>query len=267
MTSRDADTMADLICSLLLVGAVAVVAACYAFRVAFVGAAHFDRVEREGRSLLVGKATMEMGYWALQPLGRSCVAAGITANMISWSALALAFGAGFAVAGGRMGLAAVLASVSSLCDVLDGLVARRSRAVSGAGSVLDSSIDRYAEFFFLGGLAVHYRAELGPLLLALAALAGSFMVSYATAKAEALRVAAPRGAMRRLERAVCLSAGAALTPLAAMIFPRSTVLGLREVPMLVALAAVAVLSNASAVRRLWSVAHAAPAASGAGDGR
>ena len=252
--------MADLICSLLLVTAVGVLAAGYWLRVASQGAPHFERVEREGKSALIGKAAMEAGYWALQPLGRSCVSVGITANMITWTALGLAGLAGVALASGRLGLAAVLSAASSLCDVLDGLVARATRSASGAGGVLDSSIDRYAEFFFLGGIAVHYRMMLAPLLLALSALAGSFMVSYATAKAEALRLAVPRGAMRRLERAVLLAAGAGLTPLCAAIVPGLEVFGLREVPMLLALAAVALGANASAIGRLRNLARSAAGA-------
>ena len=52
--------------------------------------------------------------------------------------------------------------------------------------MLDAAVDRYVELFFLAGLAFHFRAHRGCLLLVLAAIGGSFMVSYATAKAEAL---------------------------------------------------------------------------------
>ena len=88
--------------------------------------------------------------------------------------------------------------------------------------------------------------------------AGSFMVSYATAKAEAMQVSAPRGSMRRVERAAVLATGAALALLAAMA-PRVAILGLTEVPVITALVIVAVVANASAVRRLRRVAEAAQA--------
>ena len=59
--------------------------------------------------------------------------------------------------------------------------------VSVGGALLDASGDRYQEFFFLGGLAMFFRGSPPALMATLAALAGSFMVSYSSAKAEALR--------------------------------------------------------------------------------
>jgi CDP-diacylglycerol--glycerol-3-phosphate 3-phosphatidyltransferase len=84
------------------------------------------------------------------------------------------------------------------------------------------------------------------------------MVSYGSAKAEALGVAAPRGAMRRAERAAWLCGGALLSPLAAAV-GQSAGIGpwIGEAPMLCALTMVGLVSNVSAVRRLAAVARAA----------
>jgi hypothetical protein len=57
--------------------------------------------------------------------------------------------------------------------------------------------------------ALHSTAYFEETLIALGAIAGSFMVSYSTAKAEALSVEAPRGSMRRSERARCGKNGGA----------------------------------------------------------
>jgi putative flippase GtrA len=81
------------------------------------------------------------------------------------------------------------------------------------------------------------------------------MTSYATAKAEALRVDIPRGAMRRPERALYLTLGVALTPIA------SALAGARgpwvaHAPMLAALLVVAVVANASAAHRLRALLRA-----------
>src|SRR5262249_51600450 len=150
-----------------------------------------ERLDHEG-SVLLGKGTMEMAYWALQPLGRLCARLGIRANMVSWSALALGAFAGVAVAAGDLGVGALLAALSGGCDALDGIVARATGSASRAGEVLDAALDRYAELCFMGGLCVHYRGEPVMLSIGLAALGGAFMVSYATAKAEALGVRVPR---------------------------------------------------------------------------
>ena len=91
------------------------------------------------------------------------------------------------------------------------------------------------------------------------------MVSYTTAKAEAMGVAPPRGAMRRAERAVYLMVGAALTPVASALFADSPSLALRELPIILALTIVAVVANISAVQRLAAIAAALRARDGGRD--
>jgi CDP-diacylglycerol--glycerol-3-phosphate 3-phosphatidyltransferase len=229
----------------------------------------YARVARDGGSVLLGARAMNAGYWALQPLGRACVRVGISANDVTLASLALSFVAGVLLATGHFGLAALVTALASLGDALDGLVARASGTASNAGEVLDAAVDRYAELFFLGGLAVHYRDSVAALVLVLAAILGSFMVSYSTAKAEALGVEPPRGAMRRAERATYLAIGAVLVPVAAAAFDAlapsaSSAWPLaREAPMLAALALVAVVGNVSAVRRLRAVARAVSIGDGA----
>ena len=81
------------------------------------------------------------------------------------------------------------------------------------------------------------------------------MVSYSTAKAEALRVEPPKGNMRRPERAVYLITGAVLSPVTIPWWEQ-----IREFPvpvghpMIIALSLVAVLANVSAVERFWIIA-------------
>jgi CDP-diacylglycerol---glycerol-3-phosphate 3-phosphatidyltransferase len=150
---------------------------------------------------------------------------------------------------------------ASLGDALDGLVARRTGSASVAGALLDASIDRYEEFFFLGGIAVYFHDSTWALLLTLFALSGSFMVSYGSAKAEALGVPVPAGAMRRTERAVCLCLGVALTPVLLWAAPGSSLPPwAMHAPLFAALAVVAVVANISAVRRLRFLAVGAVAA-------
>ena len=98
------------------------------------------------------------------------------------------------------------------------MIARRTGVSSDAGEVFDAAVDRFGEFFLMGGLLIYYRDRGACMLLALAATVGAFMVSYSTAKAEALGVPPPRGAMRRSERAVYLMAAAGLTSITKVIF-------------------------------------------------
>jgi CDP-diacylglycerol--glycerol-3-phosphate 3-phosphatidyltransferase len=181
---------------------------------------------------------------------------GATANAVTVGSVVLAAAGGVLLAFGHLGWAAVLMVAASLGDALDGLVARRTGTASVGGALLDASVDRYEEFFFLAGLSVYLHQVVWALLIALAALAGSFMVSYGSAKAEALGVPVPPGAMRRVERAVVLCAGVAT---AAVVGVVSRTAGMPSwatlVPLCGSLGVVALVSNVSAIRRLRSLAR------------
>lgn len=106
-------------------------------------------------------------------------------------------------------------SITALFDVLDGTVARRSNLSSTFGAFLDSTLDRLADGFVLGGLAVFY-ATSGlhhsvPLMItALLGLLGAFLTSYTRARAEALGLDAKVGMLQRPERVVLMAAPQAL---------------------------------------------------------
>ena len=94
--------------------------------------------------------------------------------------------AGLAFARGRLVLAGVFLILAGVSDMLDGSLARASGEASPFGSYIDSVADRFTEVLIFTGIAWHMRGKT-ELLVVLAALAGSFLVSYAKARAEALR--------------------------------------------------------------------------------
>jgi CDP-diacylglycerol--glycerol-3-phosphate 3-phosphatidyltransferase len=197
----------------------------------------------------------------LDQVAAGVVALGISANTVTSLCIALGAGAGVLLAFDQFALATVLMVIASLGDAVDGLVARRSGTASVGGALLDASGDRYQEFFFLGGLAVFFRESPFALVATLAALAGSFMVSYSSAKAEGLGVPVPGGIMRRAERAICLCLATAVTafwePWAANN-GRTPWVG--ALPILLAVCLIAVAANISAVRRMRLLARgSAPA--------
>jgi phosphatidylglycerophosphate synthase len=237
----------------LCLGALAV----FAVRVVLRGNVRYDRVNAVGGSALLSKRLVEMGYWALLPLARFCHARRITPDHITWASLALGVGAGVALAFGLLGLGGMLALFSGLGDVLDGQVARLGAGGSNAGEILDASVDRYMEFAFMGGAAIFYRGHALFIAVALLALLAAFMVSYSTAKAEAMGVEPPRGAMRRHERSVYLISGAVLSSIfSPFLEPFAPWPALHAPLFLTALAIVGVAGNLSAVRRLVLTARA-----------
>ncbi|HEY6996595.1 MAG TPA: CDP-alcohol phosphatidyltransferase family protein [Candidatus Binatia bacterium] len=224
----------------------------YGVRVLVKGRARFDRIDRQGGSRLLSKGAMEIGYWIISPVARALASLHVSPNQVSWLSFGFGALAGLFLARGHFGFGAMCATICGLLDSVDGMVARLSGVASDAGEVLDAAIDRYVEFFFLAGLAIYYREQPALQLLALMALLGSFMVSYSTTKAEALRIEPPSGLMRRPERAVYLTAGAALSGPSIAWFESTPV----AYPMVLALAMVAVLANFSAIERFWLIAKA-----------
>jgi len=253
----------DLACSFTVLLFAAMVAVAFAF--AAITHARRAALEAQHRSITLPRIASIMTHWALDPLVRALIAADVSANTITGASLVAGLVAGLALAAGHFGVAAALLVAASLGDALDGLVARGGHSESPAGALFDASVDRYGEFFSLGGLAIYFR-ESGPLLaLVLSALMGSFMVSYGSAKAEALRVPVPPGAMRRAERATCLCLGTTLVPIAGAISTACDApTWLEYAPLVLALVLIGGAANVSAVRRIRAIAaRVSPAADAA----
>jgi phosphatidylglycerophosphate synthase len=238
----------DLYVTLAIGALVAVLSVAYAARVARAGRAQHPRVDAEGESALLAKGVMEMMCWWAQPVVSACAALHVSPNAVTLASLGFGLAAGAAFAAGSFGLGAALAIAAAAGDAVDGLLARRLHVASEGGEVLDAAVDRYVDFALLGGIAVHLRAHAGRLVLALLAILASFMISYSSAKAEALRADVPRGSLRRVERVVLVVVAAALVPAARWLSAAWA-----DAPLLVALGVLAVFGNLSAVHRLGSL--------------
>jgi CDP-diacylglycerol--glycerol-3-phosphate 3-phosphatidyltransferase len=111
-------------------------------------------------------------------------------------------------------LAAVTFVIGSILDILDGALARAGGKTTPFGAFLDSTTDRVSEGFVLGAIALVFfqRGEIVPLAFAIAGIAGSFLVSYTRARAEALGLRGDVGLGSRAERVVIITAGLVLAP-------------------------------------------------------
>jgi CDP-diacylglycerol--glycerol-3-phosphate 3-phosphatidyltransferase len=122
---------------------------------------------------------------------------------------------------GFYSIGAALFVVGSVLDILDGALARSRGTNSPFGAFLDSTVDRVGEGFMLGavGLVLMRHEQIWGVALAFAAIAGSFLVSYARARAEALGLKGDVGFGSRAERVVVITAGLVLAPLHELILP------------------------------------------------
>jgi len=112
-------------------------------------------------------------------------------------------------------LAAVIFVVGSILDILDGALARQSNKATPFGAFLDSLSDRVSEGFVLAAIALVFSraGDHVAVVFCIAAVAGSFLVSYARAKAELIGLKGDVGIGSRAERVIVISSGLILAPL------------------------------------------------------
>jgi CDP-diacylglycerol---glycerol-3-phosphate 3-phosphatidyltransferase len=136
----------------------------------------------------------------------------LTPNQITVVGFALTCVAAVLAAFEYLLLAGIVLIFAGTCDILDGAVARSTKASYPYGAFLDSTLDRYSEGVVYLGLAAYFMTIHGPLqrwlvLATLAALAGSFLVSYVRARAQSLGFTCETGLFARPERVVVTVAG------------------------------------------------------------
>lgn len=147
------------------------------------------------------------------PLVRALIQAGVTPNVITTLGALVVLGSAVAFGMGAIRLGGGLLLASGVFDILDGQVARQGGLSTTFGAFYDSSLDRVGESALFAGIALHFlRGGLLPpdlvwgVMLAIAALAASLMVSYTRARAEGLGLDCKVGIAARAERIVVLGA-------------------------------------------------------------
>jgi CDP-diacylglycerol--glycerol-3-phosphate 3-phosphatidyltransferase len=147
---------------------------------------------------LLTPLTALFSKWGLNP--NSFTVAGVVITAVGAAACGM----------GYIRLAGILILIGGFCDTIDGSLARTTGKASRLGALFDSAADRYSEFIMylgIGAFFIHredYSTAAGTFL----ALCGSFMVSYARARAESLGFEAKLGFMQRSERIVLIGLGA-----------------------------------------------------------
>ena len=179
----------------------------------------------------------------LEPVAGALNRTGLTPITVTLLGVAGNVLAGYLVARGNISLGGVVMLIAWPIDALDGTMARLRGEASDWGAFVDSVSDRYSELFVLGGLLWHFASggEHALAVVTFAAAAGSVLVSYVKARAEAQSFSAREGILTRAERYLVLGPS--------LLF---------NVPA-IGVWIVAVLANLTALQRIWAVraqAHA-----------
>ncbi len=172
----------------------------------------------------------------LESIARVLQATHISPNMLTVIGFVVALGVAAVLASGQLLLGGILMILAAVFDAFDGTLARVANRTSRFGAFLDSTLDRYSESVIFLGLLVYY-LQAGiqtEAILVVVALMGSLMVSYTRARAEGLGLDIKSGLLTRVERVLILIAG------------------LISGWMLVALWLLAILSNVTALQRIYA---------------
>jgi len=183
----------------------------------------------------------------MAPVARRLAALGVTANTVTVLGFALSVAGAAFVAAAQPLTAVVILVAGSLCDTLDGALARAADGGTKLGAFLDSTFDRLSDGAFFGAAVALGAATADPLLFwaALAALITSFQVSYVRAKAEQAGLSATVGLAPREARVVILLLG-----LGGWAVVGSTA------PFVAAVVVVAILATLTLIRRVTVVVRA-----------
>lgn len=177
---------------------------------------------------------------------------GITPNALTVVGLILSIMTAVIIAQGLFLAGGLLVLFAGIFDMFDGAMARARNASTTFGAFFDSTLDRYSESIILFGLLIfalqkpvmHDRfwpfqyQQSWMIILVFIATVGSFMVSYAKARAEGLGLECKTGLLARPERVVILA------------------IGLLSGAVFWALLILAIFSNVTAIERIvrvWSI--------------
>ena len=145
---------------------------------------------------------------------------GVTPNILTTAGVSLCLAAAVLVPFEDHGkllffwLAAGVFVVGSVLDILDGALARVGGKSTPFGAFIDSTTDRVGEGAMLAAIALVFsrHGRDWAVVVAVAAVVGSFLVSYTRARAEALGLSGTVGLGSRAERVVVITAGLVFAP-------------------------------------------------------
>src|SRR5262245_37255669 len=161
---------------------------------------------------MIGEYIGDVCQRALDWIARQIARFNPNPNLLSVIGLGINVFAALLYGYGEFFWAGLVMIAANVFDMLDGRVARLTGRVTKFGAFLDSSLDRLSDMVVFLGIIIFYSRDTvyhSTLYAALtgAALIGSVMVSYTSARAESLIPKCDVGFLRRPERVVLLILG------------------------------------------------------------
>jgi CDP-diacylglycerol--glycerol-3-phosphate 3-phosphatidyltransferase len=181
---------------------------------------------------------LRLGFkWFLDPVAGFLNRIGLTPNSVTLIGVAGNIVAAFFIARGQIMIGGAIVLIVWPIDALDGSMARLRGEASDWGAFVDSVSDRYSELIILGALLYHFAMTSQHIaaVVTFVAAAGSILVSYVKARAEAQSFSAREGLLTRAERYFVLGPS--------LLF---------NIPV-IGVWIIAILANFTALQRIWVV--------------
>jgi CDP-diacylglycerol--glycerol-3-phosphate 3-phosphatidyltransferase len=143
----------------------------------------------------------------LDPIGAFLNRLGLMPNTVTILGLIGNTVGAYFLATGHLAIGGLLILAMGPVDALAGTMARPRGEATNFGAFVDSVTDRYSELVIFGGLLFYYLQQ-GEVLyasLAYLAAAGSILVSYTRARAQAIGLDTKVGILTRMERYIVLA--------------------------------------------------------------
>ena len=165
---------------------------------------------------MLGASIGKIPIQILNAMVRGLASAGVSPNLLTTVGVMINIACGVLFGMGEFFWAGIVLIVANVFDMLDGNVARLTGNVTKFGGFLDSTLDRLSDMVAILGIMVFYAGNtpqhsIVNVILAGVAMIASVLVSYATARSEALGVKANVGFLQRPERIVLFIIGALST--------------------------------------------------------
>jgi phosphatidylglycerophosphate synthase len=192
-----------------------------------------EHMEEHSRSAKVSRGFFSESFIRLfrgvfRPISRALKMAGVTPNMVTYASLVLGMATGVLFGLDMLFAGVVVGVCMGLLDIIDGQMAKEFGGATSFGGVLDSTVDRYNEFFLFAGFGYRYFTLERPGWIFLCAFAflGSVMISYVKSRAESAGFECKVGILQRPERlsfiGVCLLFGSPGIDVAVSILAAAT---------------------------------------------
>lgn len=213
-----------------------------------------QEVEDRHASKFLNRWIREYWLWITDPFVRLFIFLRLSPNALTGIGVFISAISGFFFATGHIGLGGWFLIFGGTFDTFDGRVARATNRETRSGAYFDAVMDRASEGVFFLGMILLYRNHWG-LSLVVAALLGSYLVSYAKARGEAMGATYSGGVMQRPERVAYLGMGGIFAPMFVWPFVSTTtgfaeLVAISQLLYLIPVGFVALMSLLTAITRI-----------------